>query len=63
MLLFEFFPLVLAIVSVIVAFFLIRADRAAREDPAERAPRKVLPPRVPGDPRDERGSARPSARG
>jgi hypothetical protein len=60
---FEFFPLVLAIFSVIVGFWLYMADRDARNDPSERTPHRVPPPRPPGDTADERGSRRPSMLG
>jgi hypothetical protein len=60
---FEFFPLVLAIVSALVVLRLMFADREARNDPSERTPHRVAPPREPGDRDTERGSMRPSARG
>jgi hypothetical protein len=62
-LLFELFPLFLAVVSVIVVLRLVLVDRAARNDPSERTPHKIQPPRQPGDHEAERGAARPSARG
>jgi hypothetical protein len=60
MLLFEFFPAVVALISVIVALRLILVDRGARQDPSEQAPHRVPPPRPPGDAEAERGSRRPS---
>jgi hypothetical protein len=60
---FEFFPLVLAIISAIVVLRLMFVDREARNNPSERTPHKVAPPRPPGDRDAERGGVRPSARG
>lgn len=60
MLLFEFFPAFVAIVSLIVALRLALIDRSARQDPTERALHRVPPPREPGDAERERGSRRPS---
>jgi hypothetical protein len=57
---FEFFPLFIAIVSVLVACRLYVVDRSARSDPSEHTPHRVPPPRPAGDPSVERGSRRPS---
>jgi hypothetical protein len=59
-LLFELFPLFMALLSVLVGLWLVMADRAARQDPTERMPRKVPPPRPPGDRDKGRGGRRPS---
>ena len=63
MLLFELFPLFIAVVSVIVGVWLVMADRAARNDPAEQEPHRVPPPRPPGNADEERGGRRPSMMG
>jgi len=60
MLLFELFPLFMALVTVVVGVWLVMVDRAAREDPAEKMPHKVPPPRPPGKDDHKGGSRRPS---
>ena len=63
MLLFELFPLFIAVVSLIVGVWLVMADRAARKNPDEQQPHRVPPPRPPGNEDEERGSRRPSMLG
>jgi hypothetical protein len=57
---FEFFPLFMAVVSVLVALRLIIADRKARSNPREQVRRRVPPPRRSANPGAERGGRRPS---
>jgi len=57
---FEFFPLFMAIVSVLVGVRLYVANREAKGDPTDTGPRRVPPPRQAGSPEEERGSRRPS---
>jgi len=62
-LLFEFFPALVALVSVIVGILLWRADKRAQSGPDAEAPRqRVLPPNA-ANPRDDgRPVGRPSIR-
>jgi hypothetical protein len=62
-LLFEFFPLFVAVVGAIVCVRLVIADRRARRNPTPGdGLRRVKPSRTPGSREDERGSPRPSMR-
>ena len=59
MLFFEFFPLFMAAVSVLVGIWLVMADRKAREDPSDPGLRRVEPPN-PGQKVDHERVRRPS---
>ena len=63
MLLFEFFPAFIALVSVIVGVWLWRANTAAQEGPNPEQLRKPTPPPNAGRAdANERGAGRPSFR-
>jgi hypothetical protein len=59
-LLFEFFPAFMALVSLVVGGWLYVANRRAAQDPREKGIRRIPPPRTPGTAEEERGSRRPS---
>jgi hypothetical protein len=61
-LLFEFFPLLVALVGAVAVIFLFVSDRRSRQDPndSDVLPRPRRPPRMPSGP--ERSGRRPSMR-
>jgi hypothetical protein len=59
-LLFEFFPLFVALVGAVAVIFLFMSDRRSRQNPndSDELPRRRRPPRTPSGP--ERSGRRPS---